>query len=220
MKAHAAAIFVEFVAEFTSRLSRCRVRRSLGLAAATMWLVAHFGGSTRYSRGMNLYNATIPLFTKFLGAVSGWLDKLEADATARKYAPGVILNYHMAPDQYSFLKQIQAACDTAKFAVAKMAGKDAPAHADTEVTVADLRARLATVITYLNTFTPADFVGCEERSCTHVWMGGKTLRAGDYLDHFVLPNFHFHMSTAYTILRHNGLHVGKMDYLVSLPFQN
>lgn len=169
---------------------------------------------------MNLYNATIPLFTKFLGAVSGWLDKLEADADARTYAPAVILNYRLAPDQYGFIKQIQAACDTAKFAAAKMTGKESPAHADTETTIADLRARLATVLSYLNTFTPTDFVDCEQRPCTHAWMGGKTLRASDYLDHFVLPNFHFHLTTAFTILRHNGVQVGKMDYLVSLPFQN
>ena len=168
---------------------------------------------------MNLYNATIPLFTKFLGASLNWLDKLVADAAARKYAPEVILNYHMAPDQYGFIKQLQAACDTAKFAAAKMTGKDAPAHPDTETTVEQLRQRIHTVIAYLNTFKAEDFVGCEDRACSHVWMGGKTLRAGDYLDHFVLPNFHFHMTTAYTILRHNGINVGKMDYLVSLPFQ-
>jgi uncharacterized protein len=169
---------------------------------------------------MNLYNATVPLFTKFLGAANSWLDKLAADAAARKYPVDVILNFRLAPDQHNFIKQIQSACDTAKFAVAKMTGKEAPSQPDTETTLDELRARIAATLAYVATFSPEDFVGCENRPCTHVWMGGKSLRAGDYLDHFVLPNFHFHMVTAYTILRHNGLSVGKMDYLVGLPFSS
>ena len=125
----------------------------------------------------------------------------------------------MAPDQYPLLRQLQAACDQAKFTVAKLTGKDAPSHPDTEVTIADVRARVQTAIDYLATFTPADFVGCEERRCGHAWMGGKTMRGGDYLDHFALANFHFHLTTAYAILRHNGVDVGKIDYVAPLPMQ-
>ena len=101
-----------------------------------------------------------------------------------------------------------------------MTGKEPPVHPDTEKTTAELRARVRTVLDYLATFKREDFNGCEDRLCTHSWMGGKQLRAGDYLDHLALPNFHFHMTTAYSILRHNGLELGKMDYLLDLPFKS
>lgn len=167
---------------------------------------------------MNLYDATIPIFTKMLSNVEGWLDKACACAAQKKFEPEVFLTIRLAPDMYSFVKQIQAACDTAKFAAAKMTGKEPPSHPDTEKTVEDLRARLATVKKYLETFTPKDFEGCEDRPCSHQWMGGKAMRAGDYLDHFVLPNFYFHLTAAYSILRGNGVDVGKMSFLGSLPF--
>ncbi len=166
---------------------------------------------------MNLYDATVPIFTKFLGRIPLWLDKAVADGTARKFDPEQLLQARLAPDQYPLLRQIQAACDQAKFTVAKLAGKEAPSHPDTEVTIADIRARVQTAIDYLATFTPEDFVGSEERRCGHSWMGGKTMRGGDYLDHFALANFHFHLTTAYAILRHNGVDVGKIDYVAPLP---
>jgi uncharacterized protein len=166
----------------------------------------------------NLYDATVPVFTKLLGNVDRWLDKTVAYADAKKFDPEIVLTLRLAPDQYGFLRQIQAACDQAKFTVAKLSGKDAPSHPDTEKTLAELRARLKTVVTYLGTFKREDFAGAEERPCGHTWMGGKALRGGDYLDHFALPNFHFHLTTAYSILRSNGIDVGKMDYIVSLPF--
>lgn len=167
---------------------------------------------------MNLYDATIPIFLKMLTNVEGWLDKACALAAQKKFEPEVLLGTRLAPDMYPFCKQIQAACDTTKFAAAKMTGKEPPSHPDTEKTVAELRTRLATVKKYLETFTKQDFVGCEDRPCGHAWMGGKTMRAGDYLDHFVLPNLYFHLTAAYVILRQAGVEVGKIDYLGSLPF--
>ena len=167
---------------------------------------------------MNLYDATIPIFIKMLTNIEGWLDKAEACAAQKKFDPEVLLGTRLAPDMYSFAKQVQAACDTAKFAAAKMTGKDAPVHPDTEKTVDELRTRLQTVKKYLEMFRREDFVGCEDRRCSHQWMGGNAMRAGDYLDHFVLPNFYFHMTAAYSILRQNGVDVGKMAFLGNLPF--
>ena len=167
---------------------------------------------------MNLYDATVPVFTKLLGNVDRWLDKAASHADQRKFDPEILLGARLAPDQYPFVGQIQAACDQAKFTVAKLTGKEAPSHPDTEKTIAELRARIATVVDYLKSARREDFAGAEDRACSHTWMQGKTVRGGDYLDHFALPNFHFHLTTAYAILRHNGVAMTKFDYIVDLPF--
>jgi hypothetical protein len=169
---------------------------------------------------MNLYDATVPIFTKLLSGVDKWLDKASALAEAKKFDVDILASARLAPDQYSFVRQIQSACDQVKFTVAKLTGTEPPKHPDTEKTIAEVRQRLRTVIDYLATFKREDFAGAEERPCSHTWMGGKTLRGGDYLDHFALPNFYFHLVTAYDILRHNGVDVGKMDYMVELPFRS
>jgi uncharacterized protein len=169
---------------------------------------------------MNLYDATIPVFTKLLHQVETWLDKAVASAEQRKFDPEILLAARLAPDQYPLLRQIQAACDQAKFAAAKLAAKEPPAHPDTEKTLPEIRARLRTVIEYLATFKREEFEGAENRACSHAWMQGKAMRGGDYLDHMVLPNLHFHLTTAYAILRHNGVALGKADYLGNLPFTN
>lgn len=168
-------------------------------------------------RAMNLYDATVPIFSKFLGNLEKWLDKGVALAEAKKFDVQVLVDARLAPDQWGLKGQIQGACDTAKYACAKMTGKEPPSHPDTEVTLADCRARIRTVLDYMATFSKEDFNGAEERRCAHQWMQGKALRGGDYLDHFVLPNFHFHITTAYEILRHNGVALAKNDLLGSLP---
>jgi uncharacterized protein len=167
---------------------------------------------------MILYDATVPVFTKLLNGVNGWLDKAATYADGKKFDVQVLMSARLAPDQYPFVGQIQGACDQAKFTVAKLTGKAPPSHPDTEKTVADLRARIKTCVDYLGTFKKEDFNGAEDRLCGHTWMGGKMMRGGDYLDHFALPNFHFHLTTAYAILRHNGLTLTKTDYVVDLPF--
>jgi len=170
---------------------------------------------------MNLYDATVPIFTKQLTAIGRWLDKAIALSDTKKFDPEILLQQRLAPDQYPLVRQIQAACDQAKHTVAKLAGKEAPSHPDTEKTVAEIRARVKTVIDYLATFKREELAGAEERPCRHTWMPeGKTLRGGDYLDHFALPNYYFHLTTAYAILRHNGVDVGKMDFIVELPFKS
>jgi uncharacterized protein len=168
---------------------------------------------------MNLYDATVPIFTQYLGNLDRWLDKAAAYAEQKKFDPQVLIDARLAPDQYPLRQQIQAACDQAKFTCAKLAGKEPPSHPDTEKTLPELKARIATCLAYLATLSREDFVGAEDRRCGHVWMGGKTMRGGDYLDVFSLPNFHFHLTTAYAILRHNGVGVGKMDFIGHLPLE-
>lgn len=168
---------------------------------------------------MNLYDATIPIFTKMLTNLDRWLDKAVEYAEQRGFDPERYVQLRLYPDMLALVGQVQAACDTAKYAAAKMTGKEAPSHPDTETTLADLRARIKTCTDYLATFTREDFVGCEDRKVSHTWMQGKTIRAGDYLDHYALPNFHFHVTTAYDILRHNGVPLGKRDFIGFLPLQ-
>jgi hypothetical protein len=169
---------------------------------------------------MNLYDATVPIFTRLLNGADKWLDKATAHADAKKFDVNSLAGARLAPDQYSFLRQIQAACDQAKYTVAKLTGKEPPQHPDTEKTITEIRQRIRTVIEYLATFTGEDFAGAEERPCSHTWMGGKWLPGSAYLYHFALPNFYFHLVTAYDILRHNGVDLGKMDYIVSLPLRD
>ncbi len=168
---------------------------------------------------MNLYDATVPQFTLMLRNVERWLDKAVAHAEQKKFDPETLLLARLAPDQFPLLKQIQAACDTAKFAAAKLTGKEPPSHPDIETNLAEIRQRIHTCVAYLETFTRGDFEGAEERRCSHTWMQGKSMRGGDYLDYYVLPNFHFHAVTAYAILRHNGVDVGKRDFIGQIPLQ-
>lgn len=169
---------------------------------------------------MNLYDATIPQFTQMLRNLERWLDKAVAYAEQKKFDPETLLTARLAPDQFPLIKQIQAACDNAKFAAAKLTGKEPPVHPDVETNLAQIRQRIHTVIAYLETFTREDFVGAEERPCAHSYWQGKSLRGSDYLAWYLLPNFHFHATTAYAILRHNGVDIGKRDFLGPLPFQN
>jgi hypothetical protein len=168
---------------------------------------------------MNLYDATVPIFIKQLGNVGKWLDKAAAVAGAKQIDVETLATARLAPDQFAFLRQIQAACDQAKYTVALLTGKEPPDHPDTETTLTELRQRLKTVVDYLASFKPDDFAGAEERPCSHTWMRGRHLRGADYLFHYALPNFHFHLTTAYDILRHNEVPLGKSDYIVNLPLR-
>jgi len=167
---------------------------------------------------MNLYDATVPIFTNSLRQLDRWLDKAVAYADRRKFDPEILVQSRLAPDAYALVGQIQSACDTAKFTSARLGGKKAPSHPDTETTLAECRARIASVLGYLAEFKREEFVGAEERPCGANWMEGRTMRGGDYLDQFALPNFHFHLTMAYAILRHNGVELGKPDYLGNLTF--
>jgi len=169
---------------------------------------------------MNLHDATVPVFTKLLRQIDVWFDKAIAFAESKKFDPETLLVARLAPDQFPLTRQVQAACDHAKLACARLTAKEPPAHPDTEKTIAELRARVRTVVDYLGTFKREDFAGAEDRRISVAHWQGKGMRGGDYLHHVALPNFHFHLTTSYAILRHNGVELGKRDYLGELPFSS
>ena len=163
---------------------------------------------------------TITQYGRMLENLDAWLQKAIAYGQEKGFDPEVLTAARLAPDQYSLVQQVQSACDAAKFAAAYLSGQKAPSHPDTEKTIPELRARLKTTIDYLATFKKEDFNGAEERQVRHNYFPeGKHCRGGDYLDHLALPNFHFHVTTAYAILRHNGIDLGKMDYIPEIPWK-
>ncbi len=168
---------------------------------------------------MSLYPC-VPQLTKMLTNLDNWLAKAEEHAKAKSFDPNVLCVARLAPDQYTFTRQVQAACDSAKFAAARVSGKAPPAHPDTETTMEQLHARVRSVIEYLGTFATRDFEGGEARIVPLSFMPGKGLKGDDYLTEMALPNFYFHLNMAYAILRHNGVPVGKVDYIGGLTLQD
>lgn len=164
-------------------------------------------------RRMNAYECTVPMFVQHLHNIEQWLDKAVAHAEKKKFDPEVLMQARLAPDQFHFIRQVQAACDCAKWVAAKLAGQQGPSHPDTETTIAELRTRLKTVIAYLQSLDAKDFADAESRICKHAFMQGKGMRGVAYLTEFGWPNFFFHTTTAYAILRHNGVDLGKNDFL-------
>ncbi len=156
---------------------------------------------------------------QMLKAIGKWLDKAEAYAAEKKFNAEDLLAARLVPDQYSLTRQIQSACDSAKSNAARLSGTELPSHPDTEKTVSELRARLEKTIAFLETITPAAFDGADERKITQSWMGGKHVLGVDYARQFAVPNFHFHVVTTYAILRHNGVPLGKMDFVTELNLQ-
>ena len=153
---------------------------------------------------------------KQLGQLDKWLEAAAAYAKQRSFDPNVFLGMRLAPDQFAFARQVQTACDTPKLAAARLAGKEAPSHPDTEQTLDELRARVAAVIAYLDGFTAKDFEGAATRTITQPRWEGKTMTGADYFLEHALPNFYFHLTHVYAILRHGGVGIGKRDYLGSL----
>ncbi|MBK9030346.1 MAG: DUF1993 domain-containing protein [Myxococcales bacterium] len=155
-----------------------------------------------------------------LGQLATWLDKAVAHGEAKKFEPDTLLTAWLAPDQFPLVRQIGAACDTAKLAAARLTGRPGPTHADDQRTCAACRARVADVIAYLDTLMPTDFAEAADAQIQFPWMPGKYLTAADYLLWFAIPNFHFHLAHAYAILRHNGVELGKSEFLGALPFRD
>jgi len=163
---------------------------------------------------ITMHSASVPIFVRMLANVNTWLDKAEAHAAAKKFDTSVYLSMRLAPDMLPFTKQIQIACDTVKFCVARLAGVDSPKFDDNETTLAELRERISATIAYVKSVPAAQIDGSEEKDITLPRRDGPIIMKGEaYLKHFVLPNFFFHLTTAYALLRHNGVEVGKMDYL-------
>ena len=169
-----------------------------------------------------IYDLTVVQFTKMLGNLSAILTKGEAFAAAKKIDFSVLLNARLAPDQFNLTRQIQIACDTAKLGVARIAGKeaDAPKHADTETTLAELQTRIQEVIDYLATYSEADLAGAATQRVSQARWEGKYLTGYEFAIQHAIPNIYFHITTAYAILRHNGVEVGKKDYLGAMPYKS
>jgi len=155
---------------------------------------------------------------QMLRNLDGCLEKAAAHAAAKKFDMQVLLQSRLAPDMFPLIGQIQSACDQAKFGAARTSGKEPPSHPDTEVTLADARKRIATVVSYLDGYSENDFKGVDTRTISLPRWEGKSMRAMDYLLQHSVPNFFFHVTTAYAILRHNGVDVGKRDYIGHLTF--
>jgi len=142
------------------------------------------------------------------------LDRAEAYAAEKKFDPVVLLGTRLAPDMLPFTRQVQIACDGAKFCVARLAGIESPRFEDNEATIAELKTRIAKTLAFVASVTPAQIDGTEARDITIPRREGNTVMKGEpYLKHFALPNLFFHVTTAYALLRHNGVPLGKGDYL-------
>ena len=156
---------------------------------------------------------------KQLAQLDKWLDAAAADAKARSFDPNVFLGLRLAPDQFAFARQVQTACDTAKLGASRLTGKEAPSQPDTEQTLEDLHARVRSVIAYLDTLSAKDFEGAAARVVTQPRWEGKVMNGADYFVEHALPNFFFHLTHAFAILRHNGVNIGKRDYLGTLSLR-
>lgn len=166
-----------------------------------------------------MYFETLRQMKKQLGQLETWLDMAAAHGKGRSFDPDVLLTARLAPDQFAFARQVQICCDTAKLAMARLAGKDAPSQPDSEKTIEELRARIKTTVAYLDTFGAADFDQAATRSITQPRWEGKTMSGHDYFVEHAVPNFYFHLAHAYAILRHNGVPLGKRDYLGPLSLK-
>jgi uncharacterized protein len=163
------------------------------------------------------HDDAIRSFAKTLRNLEQWMDKAAAHAKTKSFEVDVLVDARLAPDQFAFGRQVQSACDQAKYAAAYLGGKQPPSHPDTEKTFAELRQRVDKCVAFLDTVKEQDLRGGEERKVAPPWLGGRWLRGDDYLVHVAIPNFFFHATMAYAILRHNGVDLGKMDYIGSIP---
>lgn len=163
---------------------------------------------------ISMYQASAPRFVNALRNLSAILDKAQAHAEAKKMDPSVLLNYRLYPDMFPMKRQVQVACDTAKGAVARLAGVEVPKHEDTEETVAELKARIEKTIAFVETIRPEQIEGSEERNI-HLKLGAREIdwKGMQYLLGYALPNFYFHATTAYDIMRHSGVPLAKRDYI-------
>jgi hypothetical protein len=163
---------------------------------------------------ISMYQASVPRFANTLRNLSAILDKAQAHAEAKKIEPVVFTQSRLAPDMFPLSRQVQIACDSAKGAAARLAGVEIPKHEDTEQTFAELKARIAKTLDFVESLKPAQIDGSEDREVVLKLRGQDVKFNGlQYLLGFAYPNFYFHVTTAYNILRHNGVEIGKRDYI-------
>ena len=163
---------------------------------------------------ISMHSASVPVFARMLGNLVGWLDKAEAHAQAKKFDPAVYMTARLAPDMLPLPKQIQIACDGAKFCVARLAGVDGPKFEDNESTLEELRQRVKKTIDYVLSVPATQIDGSDAKDISVPRRDGAIVMKGEnYLKHFALANFYFHVTTTYALLRHSGVELGKMDFL-------
>jgi len=165
---------------------------------------------------ISMYQASAPRFVNTLTNLSAILDKAQAHAEAEKIDPAALIDFRLYPDMLPMKRQVQIACDTAKGAVARLAGVEVPKHEDKEETFAELKARIAKTIDFIKTIKPAQIDGSEDKNI-HLKLGPREVdyKGMQYLLGHAIPNFYFHVTTAYDILRHNGVELAKRDYLAN-----
>ena len=173
---------------------------------------------------LSLYEVSVPVLKQMLGALGNILEKAEAHVAHKKLEPAALLQARLFPDMFPFTRQVQIACDFAKGMAGRLAGVDVPVEEDKEQGFAELRARVARTLAFVSALDAAKFQGAEAR---HIVLRPGTpkersFNGQDYLLHYALPQFYFHMTTAYALLRHNGLEIGKLDYMgaASTPAAN
>jgi uncharacterized protein len=160
-----------------------------------------------------MFYQSIRQMNKMLGQLDTWLVKASEHAKTKAFDANTLLVFRLAPDQHPFVRQVQLSCDHAKFTPARLTGKEAPKHADDEQTIASLHARIRSVQDWLDGFNAADFKGAEKRFVTLPKWEGKGMVGEEYLLEYAMPNFYFHVTHAYAMLRHNGIDLGKKDYV-------
>ncbi|WP_437578554.1 DUF1993 domain-containing protein [Sorangium sp. So ce887] len=169
---------------------------------------------------MSLYDSSFPQMTRMLGQVLVWLDKAEAYAQQKKFDPEVLLTARLAPDQWNFRRQIQNVIAWPPRLSALLTGGEPPKPETGDETIAELRARIGKALEQVKALKPEQLQGAEDRNIPLFFLPGKGMKAADFVFQFALPNFYFHATTAYSILRHNGLDVGKADYIGSLDLRD
>ena len=163
---------------------------------------------------ISMYQASVPRFVNILGNLSKILDKAKAHAQAKNIDEAALVNFRLYPDMLPMSRQVQIACDTAKGLAARLAGAEIPAWEDNEKTLAELQARIAKTIDYIQSFTPAQIDGTEDKEIVIKRADKETRYTGmQFLLGHAVPNVYFHVTTTYNILRHNGVEIGKRDYL-------
>jgi hypothetical protein len=163
---------------------------------------------------------SLPVFEIGLNALSGVLDKAAAYAAAKKVDPAVLLGWRLAPDMFALARQVQVACDQAKNGAARLAGVEPPKFEDTETSLEQLKQRIAKTLAYIKGLDAKAIDASADREITFPLGPNKgQMKGGDFLNHFVLPNFYFHLTAAYAIVRHCGVELGKRDFLGTIPIK-
>jgi len=163
--------------------------------------------------GGAMYYQVVAQCAETLKNMEVWLDKAEQYAAAKKFDVGVLMTSRLAPDMQGFIYQAQSACDYVKGAAAWLSGQTPPSHVDNEQTISEVRARIRKTLAFVEGVEPEQYEGANERSVKIGWAGGRSIGAEDYLMQITIPNVFFHITTAFAILRHNGVDIGKMDFL-------